>query len=185
MKDPRIPAVARAIETRFPGTRVEIDRFRDPEGDRLHRWVLEVLFVREKAMGKGGVGDFAYKLAFDLYGTHEFPFYVALNGTRGSRAYLAEKRERAATRGGSPRARGNGSTRPRRGSRRARVARGSRGHGRAPARQGGARRSRARIPSASRSTAAGASRTKRVGSTSSSSERRGSPDAPRIRSTRA
>ena len=123
MRDPRIPALARAIEARFPGTRVEVDPFRDPEGGRTHRWMLEVLFVREKDMGKGGVGDFAYELMSDLYGPEDYPFYVDVNGAKNTRLYLARKEAREAAERSPVRPRANGPSRARRSRRPTRVGR--------------------------------------------------------------
>ena len=121
MRDPRIPALVRAIEARFPGTRVEIDPFRDPDGDRTHRWMLEVLFVREKDMGKEGVEDFAYRLASALYGGHLLPCYIEANGAKDSRRYLARKEAREAAERSPARPRATGPSRARRSRRPTRV----------------------------------------------------------------
>ncbi len=91
MRDVRIKAWIRAIESRYPGVEVVVEPWTDPDGVRRIRWWLEVLNVRD--------GDFfplkelGLRLAYDLYAAEGPTFMFTVNGEKATAAYLARRRE--------------------------------------------------------------------------------------------
>jgi len=93
VRDVRLVALVKAIESRFPGTRVVVEPWSDPDGDRRVRWWLEVLHVREDDLGQ--VIRFAHRLGNDLYGEAGLPFEVGVKDARGTAAYIAYQKAEA------------------------------------------------------------------------------------------
>ncbi len=89
MIDPILRKVARAIEARYPGTKVEIEPFHDPDGDRMFRWILRVLGVQRRDLE--AVPDFADDLARRLYGRWLLPYLVETIERRRTSRFLAER----------------------------------------------------------------------------------------------
>jgi hypothetical protein len=97
MKDPKLAKIAREIELRYPGTRVEVEPFRGPEGGRSLRWLMSVFWVRSRYLDT--LDDFVDALARSLYGRKVLPFLLAPVDMRGTRQHLADKKaERASAR---------------------------------------------------------------------------------------
>ncbi len=92
MRDVRMAALIRAIEGRYPGTRALVERFVDPEGDRDIRWWVWILNVRDRDLGP--LGQFAYRLARELYEPESFPFHIGSVGRRKTPGFLADRAAR-------------------------------------------------------------------------------------------
>lgn len=89
MIDPVLRKVARAIEARYPGTKVEIESFFDPDGDRTLRWILRVLGVRWRDLE--ALPDFADDFARSLYGRRPLPYLLSTIERRRTPRYIAER----------------------------------------------------------------------------------------------
>lgn len=77
MSDPRIAAVIGAVESRYPGIRLEAEPWGTPE-DPAIRWFLWILQFPE---GRGAeIQAFALRRAHELFGEDPLPFFVAPAG---------------------------------------------------------------------------------------------------------
>jgi hypothetical protein len=90
MRKRRIWRLARAVEARYPGARVVVERWGDPEDPAVH-WFLEVLNVRGR--DKSLVWDLVETLAEKRFGM-ELPFCFGVSNLRETREYLASRMER-------------------------------------------------------------------------------------------
>lgn len=91
MRDVRIKAWIRAIESKYPGVEVVVEPWTDPDGVRRIRWWLEVLNVRDEDFLP--LKDLGLRLAHDLYDEDGPAFMFTVNGRRATTAYLARRRE--------------------------------------------------------------------------------------------
>lgn len=96
----RYRALARAIERRFPGTRVVVDRYTPPDRDHGIRWFVRILNCPARLSPHAA--DFAHRRAFQLWGGMGYPFFVDPYTPRDTRRYLAERSARARTRRAPP-----------------------------------------------------------------------------------
>ncbi len=85
MKDERIALLAREIESRYRGTRIELRPTSDEEDPaiRAFLWILDV--PGEKLCE---VEDFAIDRALDLYGDDPLPFHVTAASPETSAKYV-------------------------------------------------------------------------------------------------
>ena len=93
MRDVRLAALIKAVESRFPGVEVMVEHWSDPDGDRRIRWWLEILHVREDDLS--AVSRFAHHLGAELYGDAGLPFEVGVKDAEGTAAYLARRKAEA------------------------------------------------------------------------------------------
>ena len=85
----RIPALARAIERQFPGTRVWVKRYHPPDGDRGIKWFVRILNCPARLTVR--VDDFAIRRAVELWGGVHFPCFISAYNRRITRAHFADK----------------------------------------------------------------------------------------------
>ena len=96
MRDVRLKAVARAIEARYPGSRVVIEPWEDFEAPVI-QWWFSILDVAPRHLVEAG--RFAHEVGERLYGGWErCPFYAGAMDRRSSRKFLEEKQALAAAR---------------------------------------------------------------------------------------
>ncbi|HKB14867.1 MAG TPA: hypothetical protein VKF62_02325 [Planctomycetota bacterium] len=88
--------LARAIERRFPGTRVVVDRYTPPDRDYGIRWYVRILNCPARV--SPWANKFAVERAFELWGGMGFPFFVGAYTRRSSRRFLPERSVRARAR---------------------------------------------------------------------------------------
>jgi hypothetical protein len=88
MSDPRIDAVAAAIEARFPGVTVVRRRCPDPSAYDIE-CMLDVLNAPKDPPLM--VEDYAWEFAFGLYGDEPTPFLVGSYSPEDSAKYFAEE----------------------------------------------------------------------------------------------
>jgi len=93
VREVRLAALVRAIETRFPGVHVEVEPWTDPDGDETIRWWLEILRVRDR--DRIAVHQFTRHLSNDLYGPEKVPLCFSLQDAKGTAAYLARRKAEA------------------------------------------------------------------------------------------
>ncbi|MCI0588468.1 MAG: hypothetical protein L0323_16685 [Planctomycetes bacterium] len=91
MKRQRIWRLARAIETRYPESRVVVEQWGCPDDPSICWWI-EVLNVR--ARDARAIQGFADDLVGKMYGDEEPTFFVHVSDRRQSREYLASRREK-------------------------------------------------------------------------------------------
>ncbi len=82
-------AVIQAIRAKYPGTRVVVEPYGDPDGDRSIRWWLQVMNVNPSEMGP--LQRFAGRLADDLYAPAPRPFFMGMLTRRQTTTYLARR----------------------------------------------------------------------------------------------
>ncbi len=83
----RIPALARAIEARFPGTTVWVKPYRSPDGDPEKKWYLRILNCPAHLTPHAQV--FGIRLALRLWGMGGIPLFIGAVNRRHTREYFA------------------------------------------------------------------------------------------------
>lgn len=75
MRGKRISALARAIEGRFPGTKVWVERYDPPDHDRGVKWFLWILNCPARKTPE--VNRFAQRRADEIYGGGSIPMFIS------------------------------------------------------------------------------------------------------------
>ncbi|MCI0585755.1 MAG: hypothetical protein L0323_02820 [Planctomycetes bacterium] len=82
----RIPALARAIEARFPGTTVWVKPYRSPDGDPEKKWYLRILNCPARLTPHAQI--FGIRLALRLWGLGRVPLFIGAVNRRHTREYF-------------------------------------------------------------------------------------------------
>jgi len=85
----RLAALAGAIESRWSGSRVEIEPYRSPDDPLIRWWVYVFGLQVEEA---SAATSFGWGLAHELYGREPLPFFMTSHSGANARAILARLR---------------------------------------------------------------------------------------------
>lgn len=89
MRGRRFEALARAIERRFPGSRVVVDRYTPPDHDRGIRWFVRILNCPARLTPHAH--EFAVRRAIEIWGGIGYPFFVGAYDRRVTREHFADR----------------------------------------------------------------------------------------------
>jgi len=88
VRDPRMDSVLRAVQARYPGKRVAVERYESPD-DPLIRWWIYVLDVPEDELGPVGLD--LVGVARREYGRRPVPFFIGPADPERTEELLAGK----------------------------------------------------------------------------------------------
>ncbi|HET6202899.1 MAG TPA: hypothetical protein VFI25_08870 [Planctomycetota bacterium] len=89
MTDVRVAALGRAIESRWPGSKVVVEPYRSPD-DPLIRWWVYILGIRYPEAG--AAIDFGWELSRDLFRNEPMSFFMSAESPASARRILARLR---------------------------------------------------------------------------------------------
>ena len=81
-------AVIQAIRARYPWTRIVVEPYGDPDGDRNIRWWIQVLNAKPS---DNDLPEFAARVAWQIYDPRPRPFFMGFMSRGPSARYLARR----------------------------------------------------------------------------------------------
>ena len=89
MRNKRLARVVRAVERRFPGTKVVVERWESPDADVDVKWWLSILNCPARSLAEAD--DFATRLSMRLYGWKPAPWCVSSLSPRNTRKSYSDR----------------------------------------------------------------------------------------------